>query len=306
MSRVVVVGGGLSGLAVAALLEQQGIDYTLIEVKRRLGGSLISKTVDEFIFDGSGFLSDLALRNHPLIAEWGLQDSLVEAGEGLIFRQGVQSLIDALSTRITGPRLMRMALSSIGELDGGSLALCMENGLMLNARAIILALPARYAERVFYGYRSQITEHLLTYRYDNLFRLSFGYRSPSLELPTPPEALFTNQISLAERGGTIVQVGLSTTWQAPLADEKVRDLCNAWGWPPADALYSHYWAEADPITPSTPEYPAWREDLMGMLPPRVALIGSDYVQMPLTHGINPLSQCLSQAQEAVQKILAEL
>lgn len=305
MARVVVVGGGLSGLAAAALLEQQNIDYTLIEVKRRVGGSLISQTVENFIFDGPGFVSDSDLLDHPLIEEWGLRDSLRPVENGVTFAHGVQSLIDSLSNRITGPRLMRMALSSIGELEGGSMALCMENGLMLNARAIILALPARYAERIFYGYHTAITDHLLEYRYDNLFRLSFGYREP-VELLFPPEATFINQVTLPERGGMIVQVGLPTTRQTSLSDDVARSMGPTWGWPPADALYSHYWAEADPITPSTPDYPAWRTKLMAMIPPRVALIGSDYVPTPITHGVAPLSQCLTQAQAAIRKILNDL
>jgi len=305
MSRVVIVGGGLSGLAAAALLEQHNIDYTLIEVKRRVGGSLISQSIDNFIFDGPGFVSDAGLLDHPLIAEWGLRESLIPAASSVVFHQGVQSLIDTLSARISGPRLMRMALSSIGGLEGGSMALCMENGLMLNARAIILALPARYAERVFYGYRTEITEHLLDYRYDNLFRLSYGYRDP-VELLDPPEAAFISRFSLPERGGMIVQVGIPTTRQSALPDEEARSLCAAWGWPAPDALYSHYWAEANPVTPHTSEYPAWRETLMAMLPPHVALIGSDYVQMPLPIEIAPLSQCLSQAQEAFAKILNDL
>lgn len=305
MPRVVVVGGGLSGLAAAALLEQQNIDYTLIEVKRRVGGSLISQTADHFIFDGPGFVSDAGLLEHPLMAEWELREALLPVGEGVIFKNGVQSLIDTLSNRISGPRLMRMALSSIGELEGGSMALCMENGLMLNARAIILALPARYAERIFYGYRTAITDHLLEYRYANVLRLSFGYREP-VALPVPPEALFMNQVTLLERGGMIAQVGVSTPRQTAMPDEAARSLGSTWGWPPAEAIYSHYWPEADPGTPATPDYPAWRAKLMAMIPPRVALIGSDYIRLPITHGIAPLSQCLTQAQDAVTKILNDL
>jgi hypothetical protein len=115
-----------------------------------------------------------------------------------------------------------------------------------------------------------------------------------------------NQFTLPERGGMIAQVGLYSTRQTALSDEITRTMCPTWGWPPADAIFSHYWPEADPITSATPDYPAWRAKLMAMIPPRVALIGSDYVQMPLTHGIAPLSQCLSQAQEAVSKILNDL
>ena len=307
MFRVVVIGGGLSGLAAAALLEQQNIDYTLIEVKRRVGGSLISQSVQGFIFDGIRSICDADLPAHPLMATWGLQDALAVVEDGVIFRQGIQMLVDALSARISGPRLMRMALSSIGELEGGSMALCMENGLMLNARAIILALPARYAERVFYGYRSEITEHLLSYQYEPLTSIALGYpyQIDRHALPVPTGASFLRAFHHVERGGSIVQVGLALQ-RGVLTDATDLPFYGRWELPRWDAIFQHHWPEADPLTLYREDYPAWRDKLMAMIPPRVALIGSDYVSVPLPRGIAPISQCLSQAQEAVKKILNDL
>ena len=68
---------------------------------------------------------------------------------------------------------MRMALSSIGRL-GGRFTLCLENGLMLDARALILALPARYAARVLYNLAPEAAELLAAFRYDSLARVSLG------------------------------------------------------------------------------------------------------------------------------------
>ena len=40
MRDVVVIGGGLSGLAACYQLEKTNLRYTLIEVKRRVGGGI--------------------------------------------------------------------------------------------------------------------------------------------------------------------------------------------------------------------------------------------------------------------------
>ena len=42
MRDVVVIGGGLSGLAACYELEKRGAAYTVIEVKRRFGGGIRS------------------------------------------------------------------------------------------------------------------------------------------------------------------------------------------------------------------------------------------------------------------------
>ena len=74
---------------------------------------------------------------------------------------------------------MRMAVSSIGEV-AGHYALCMENGLVFDAKRLIIALPARYAERLFYGYISPITETLLDYHYDTIQRISIVCKTSDL------------------------------------------------------------------------------------------------------------------------------
>jgi hypothetical protein len=178
---------------------------------------------------------------------------------------------------------------------------------MLNARAIILALPARYAERIFYGYHTEITEHLLSYRYDQILRLSLGYRRelPEISIATTTQLSFVAGLRLPQRGGSIVQVGVKTP-KTSLTEDEIRQLCLDWKWPLPAATYIHHWSESDPLTLYTPEYPAWREALMAMLPPRVALIGSDYVPVPPTNGNTPLSQCLTQAQDAVNTLLTQL
>lgn len=50
-SKVLIVGGGLSGLALAWQLEQQGVDYQLIEARERLGGRIHSYQHEGAVFD---------------------------------------------------------------------------------------------------------------------------------------------------------------------------------------------------------------------------------------------------------------
>lgn len=51
MTRVIIVGGGITGLVAAWELQQQGIDYTLLEASNRLGGKIITERTDGFIIE---------------------------------------------------------------------------------------------------------------------------------------------------------------------------------------------------------------------------------------------------------------
>jgi protoporphyrinogen oxidase len=145
MRDVVVIGGGLTGLSAAYELAQHKLDVTLIEVKRHLGGSIQTVKQEYCIMDSAAF----AVRD-TLDSEWleslGLHDALFPLDkQAVAFKNGTASLIDALREKITATRLMRMAVSSIGELDNGDYCVCMENGLVFDDKSLILAVPARYA-----------------------------------------------------------------------------------------------------------------------------------------------------------------
>ena len=44
---VLIVGGGLSGLALAPKLEKSGVNYLVVEANDRLGGRILTKSVKE-------------------------------------------------------------------------------------------------------------------------------------------------------------------------------------------------------------------------------------------------------------------
>ena len=48
---VLIVGGGLSGLAIASKLEKSGVNYLVVEANDRLGGRILTKSVKEAGFD---------------------------------------------------------------------------------------------------------------------------------------------------------------------------------------------------------------------------------------------------------------
>jgi hypothetical protein len=126
---VIILGGGLTGLAAAWELERLGVDYALIEVKRRLGGSIYTERRDGFVLDGGAFISE-KYGEWGFLAELGLGDSLIHMGvyrdgELVAFRHGTQSLVDALATKITHPIYYRMAGSSIGMIEGGRCGVCL-------------------------------------------------------------------------------------------------------------------------------------------------------------------------------------
>ena len=311
MRDVVVIGGGLSGLAACYELEKHGVAYTVIEVKRRFGGSIHSVLEDGFIMDACAF-AFLPIADAALLEDLGLRERIVQtSAESYAFADGTEALIRALANRLRGGRLMRMAVSSIGRL-GDRFTICLENGLMLDAGALILALPARYAARMLWNLAPEAAEQLADFRYDSIRRVSLGYHKRDLPArldgdlnETFPFIISTDQPGrVPDRDHLLIQVGLRSSDDMS-TDEAICAVTQHFGWR-ASPLVARvdYWSEADLLE----DYGAAHRDsvraIRNLLPAGLRLIGSDYCrEAPDVRGIARLDERIQSGRRAARDAL---
>jgi oxygen-dependent protoporphyrinogen oxidase len=282
---ILILGGGLTGLAAALELQRLGLHYTLIEVKPHLGGAICTETRAGFVFDGGPLLLERT-DSWPWLDALGLGDAVrpfapYRDGELVYVAGGTARLTDAMAARLTGEILTRMAASSLGRMGEG-FGVCLENGVLRTADAVVVALPARYAAHLLYELEPQAALLLDDYRYDPVARVSLGYRRADVpeRLPSPDPARFkfVQALTMPERvpeDGVYVRAGVRLDGvfdEAALIDE-VRALVGA-----AEPLaaWARFWPEADPLTGRLPEFAESLAAIRALLPPRVALAGSDY------------------------------
>lgn len=179
--RVVIIGGGLSGLYAACLLEQAGLrDYVLLEAKETLGGRILplrdegggEVSASGFDLGPTWFWPSIQPRFARLVAALGLRtfahyaegDLLVERpGDGAPRRVigyseqsgervlgGMHALIEALAARITTSRVRTGEHVRALRIAGDHVVVESENrvGATTNWRAqtILMALPPRLAD----------------------------------------------------------------------------------------------------------------------------------------------------------------
>jgi protoporphyrinogen oxidase len=287
MTEVVIVGGGLSGLAAAWELGQHSIAPTLIEVKPRLGGGIISERRGGFLLDGAHMLIE-KYGAWDFLEPLGLADALryvgrYRDGRLVVFRDGTQVLIDALAAQMRANVLTRMAVSGIIRAGGG-FEVCLENGIVLSARAVIVAAPARRAAHILAGLIPELALELLDYRYDSVARVMLGLNAadvtPEVEARAAGAPIkFVEWFALPERvppGHVLLRAGVRLDADAAATPDAARVLVEArLGVKPVIA-WTHYWAEADPLTLYLPEHAALMARIDAALPAGIALIGSDY------------------------------
>ncbi|MCY3834662.1 MAG: FAD-dependent oxidoreductase [Chloroflexi bacterium] len=314
MRDVVVIGGGLSGLSAAYELDKLGAPYTIIEVKRRFGGAIGSRAEAGFIMDASAFaFCQPALRCLP--PEFDFADSILPIGaNAFVFRGGAESLVRAYASRQRGGGLMRMAVSSVGRLRG-RFTLCLENGLMLDAGALILAVPAPYAARMLRNLAPGATQRLLDFRYDPIRRVSLGYRKRDLPTPleTPRDETFpfviaTDQPSrVPDRGHLLIQVGFRSTADLT-AEQSIRVVTQhlrARNKPLA--ARADYWAEADLLSDYAEDHRECIRQIRALLPAGLSLIGSDYCsEAPETAGVARLDERIQLGAQAARDAVRHL
>jgi len=310
MRDVVIIGGGLSGLAAAGELQRLQIPYRLIEVKKRLGGSIISEQRDGFVLDGGAFAFHRD-EDWSFLNDLGLQDMLCPVVDShqrdlVAFTNGTQTVIDTLARGLTGTFLHRMAVSSIGTLDG-KFTLCLENGLMWEAAAVIVAAPARHAERMFRTLAPELSLSLLDYGYDTITRVSIGYKKG--DMPVPPRFpwdvaipfyTWTDDVHRVPPNHILLNVGVRMLPKAVAAEAIVQEIhreIRAEG----EAVVSRvdFWEDADPLPPHLPNFKQKMDGLKQLLPPGIRLVGSDY------DGLG-LAERIAAGQTAAQQIGAYL
>ena len=76
----VIIGGGISGLAIAYRLKKAGLDILLVEKSARVGGALLTEEIDGFLVDcGPNSTLETSPEIGNFIAKIGLQDRRIYA-----------------------------------------------------------------------------------------------------------------------------------------------------------------------------------------------------------------------------------
>lgn len=234
MLETAIIGGGLSGLALANLLHGAKRDFALFEARDRLGGRVLG-TADGHDLGPTWYWPDHQPRITRLVADLGLASlPQWEAGKHLLqqeaggkptqFEQadihggarrlagGMGILIDALAARLP-PRRLNLAHALTGLRDRGThieLYLSEARGeRILAARNVVLAMPPRLVE-----------EHLafdppLSLRTRQALRDSPTWMAAQAKLlATYPDAFWRRQGLSGTASTRHTQSVLAETWDA--------------------------------------------------------------------------------------------
>lgn len=307
MPDIVIIGGGLTGLAAAWELEQLGASYTLIEVKPRLGGSIATERRDGFVLDATAFVLE-KYGEWSFLGELGLDAELVTMGKYrdgklVYFRDGTQTLTDAIARRLTNPVFKRMAVSSVGMVDN-RYGVCLENGLLMDARGLIVTAPARYAGHMLWSLSPEAALRLADYQYDPVARVSLGFRREDVsgfDTKAGGGLKFLQLYDMPERvpeDHVLVRAGVRVEG-TPDNDALVKLARAAVGSAEPVMKWVYYWSEADPLTRFLPEHADNMDAIDRLLPETTALVGSDY-------RAHRLDQRVEQGRAAARRIAAML
>jgi monoamine oxidase len=168
-THILIVGGGLSGLALADHLARRGIAFLLVEAQGRLGGRILTRTLSGGKFDlgpawfwpGQPRIGALVRRlDIPVFAQYATgdlvfqdQSGAVQRGRGYASMQGSYRLADGMGALIDGLAgtldagciLTRTWLEKVQYTRHGITAQLWQDGAALTVEAdqIVLAVPPR-------------------------------------------------------------------------------------------------------------------------------------------------------------------
>lgn len=172
--KTLIIGGGLSGLALADRLQEQGRDYVLLEARARFGGRILTHRLESGYFDMgpawfwpgqpriAALIDRLGLTKFAQYAEGVLtyenEHGQVHRGQGISSMQGswrlkggLAALTDTLASRLApgrahlNARVVKLAVSD------DKCSATMLNGGQITANHVILALPPRVAAEIAFA-----------------------------------------------------------------------------------------------------------------------------------------------------------
>lgn len=173
-TQTLIVGGGLTGLAIAQGLEAAGHDYLLVEARSRFGGRVMSQPHGDTAFDlgpswfwpGQPRMASLAralgVRRFDQFATGDLmfetRDGQTQRGVGFSSMEGswrlaggMAALTDGLVARIPEhKRRKAMSVAAVNEAPDG-LQARFASGDQISAQRVILALPPRLAAEIVFA-----------------------------------------------------------------------------------------------------------------------------------------------------------
>ncbi|WP_299153731.1 NAD(P)/FAD-dependent oxidoreductase [uncultured Tateyamaria sp.] len=169
--QTLIIGGGLSGLALAEQLEAQGHDYMLVEARERFGGRIKTETLGTGYFDMgpawfwpgqpriAALIDRLKLEKFDQFSDGILsfedEQQNVQRGRGFASMEGSWRLKGGLAhlTQTLADRLpdahkrLNAAVTSLSRTSG-EITATFADGTTLTAGTVVLALPPRVAAEI--------------------------------------------------------------------------------------------------------------------------------------------------------------
>lgn len=173
-TETLIIGGGLSGLGVAARLTADGRDFLLVEARDRLGGRILTERLNTAYFDlGPTWFWPGQPRIAALVNRLGLSrfdqlahgDIIYQDEQGQVLRGhgraamqgsfrlrgGLAALTNALAREIPSARIrMATPIQALARTDGLIVASA-QGGTEIRARSVVLALPPRIAAQLSFS-----------------------------------------------------------------------------------------------------------------------------------------------------------
>ena len=164
---ILIIGGGLAGLALADRLKAQSRDWLLVEAQSRLGGRILSPEIAGARFDlgpawfwpGQARLAALAQKLRlPVFEQYGKGATLIQDRDGLVqahhgsspmqgslrIAGGMAALIDGLAQALPAHRIRPDCPVTALHRSGTRITAPHAQGAV-TARRVVLALPPRIA-----------------------------------------------------------------------------------------------------------------------------------------------------------------